>query len=460
MDASDFIHCDWRSLRLCCCEWLKRQLKFQNGSVSWMTFLAVISFRHCTQRVVRCHESNAHWRQGDCVCTCLRLYVFVCEHMFSFLHWISFYFVFDFSLCVSFGAYDSHWIENSWLRIDTPKINYSIAINIGNWHGRTDHQENATLFFFFLLSANRLTSIIANCMVYFTIGRNTRCGYFNSTEFSKHPNTVPATMKSKSQPVALPSKRYSRRLRYRETNKTEKNTPKSIDTRKSVDQFQQNEFLELFQLESIASSSDRSHERPVEDVNKSIISLNSTDEFCGFTKSPGKKRTLDCSTKFNRILLGKPDVRPHIYHGSDMLCFAFHYLFLDKQLLDLVRRERPILEQKHELLLMERQALADASNQHEHQLDGHKEDNKRLHRSLRILQQHIQTLISWSIDGHAHMIVEAEGLRQKWIIWQIIRRCQAKLYSIVHEEHIICQWVRIVLCLSRRIYWIYMWDCH
>lgn len=64
-------------------------------------------------------------------------------------------------------------------------------------------------------------------------------------------------MKTKKQLVASLTKRFSRRLRNRQRNEIVAVPEKSfelVDTRKSIDQFQQNEFLKYFELESTSGS--------------------------------------------------------------------------------------------------------------------------------------------------------------------------------------------------------------
>lgn len=110
-------------------------------------------------------------------------------------------------------------------------------------------------------------------------------------------------MKTKNRPAALSSKRFSRRLRIRERNEIAKNSSEPIDTRKSPDQFQQNEFLKLFDLESTCNSTDQtqSQQTSTSHLHSSTNSL-SLNEVCrGFPLTP-----LICKRKRSRSGNRKP----------------------------------------------------------------------------------------------------------------------------------------------------------
>lgn len=95
-------------------------------------------------------------------------------------------------------------------------------------------------------------------------------------------------MKTKTRIATLSSKRFSRRIRIREKNEIAKNTPESIDIRKSADQFQQNEFLKLFDLESTCSSTDQSQGQQTNAsyLNNSTNSLSLNKDCRGFPLTP------------------------------------------------------------------------------------------------------------------------------------------------------------------------------
>lgn len=122
-------------------------------------------------------------------------------------------------------------------------------------------------------------------------------------------------MKTKNRPAAFSSKRFSRRLRIRERNEIAKNSSESIDTRKSPDQFQQNEFLKIFDLESTCNSTDQSqsHQTSASQLHSSIDSL-SLNEVCrGFPLTPviARKRSRSGNLKpFNPNKCG--DMTTHL----------------------------------------------------------------------------------------------------------------------------------------------------
>lgn len=96
-------------------------------------------------------------------------------------------------------------------------------------------------------------------------------------------------MATKKRFAAMASKRFSRRIRNRENINIEKDADKSIDIRKSADQFQQNEFLKLFQLERTSSPTDQSSQgqqtiatKMDSDINSSVSNI----VFRGFSSSP------------------------------------------------------------------------------------------------------------------------------------------------------------------------------
>lgn len=98
-------------------------------------------------------------------------------------------------------------------------------------------------------------------------------------------------MKTKNRTAALSSKRFS--VRIRKQNEIAKKSSESIDTRKSADQYQQNEFLKLFDLESTCSSTDQSQGQQTNashsDNSTTSLSLNKVCR--GFPQIVGRKRS-------------------------------------------------------------------------------------------------------------------------------------------------------------------------
>lgn len=205
------------------------------------------------------------------------------------------------------------------------------------------------------------------------------------------------------------SLRFSRRLRNRETNKYE-----SIDTRKSADQFQQNEFLKLFELK--CSSMDRSLSS-VSNVQCSTESSNSSIDCCPLSPTADEPM-------HKRMRIENP--KPYAQHSVDVmsidtftalmhlqtttieafgkhrvaeptektLCLTNQFFYADKQLYELYVMENIVLQRKNQSLQNKRLCLLKEDIYRRNVRDLHKRINEQLMEKLQILQQKLQLVMS------------------------------------------------------------------
>lgn len=221
-------------------------------------------------------------------------------------------------------------------------------------------------------------------------------------------------MKTKKRLAAL---RFSKRLRIRESIEYEKIAHEYVDTRKSPDQFQQNEFLKLFDLESTNSSTEQSQGQQTNvgiDSNSNASSSTSpcrlAEVFLGFSPPPvvsqkrkrrGRPKAFDLKTFDDMsthlpssvtVSFGKQSsIDQHTCHHISSLCVLI--FFADKQLYELDRMNH-ILKQKNQDLQDKRTGMMKEEIYRESLLNEHKHTNRQLKDALQALQQQLQTLIS------------------------------------------------------------------